>query len=57
VSRSTRIVCCAAVFAAVLSPAAHAAGGARLSPSAGAFPLRSFVLTLPTKAATDPSAI
>jgi tight adherence protein B len=57
VTRSARIACCAGVIAAILAPAAHAAGGARLSPSAGAFPLRSFVLTLPTRAAAEPSAI
>jgi tight adherence protein B len=57
VIRRTCIACCSLLLAAALAPAAQAADGARLSPSGGAFPLRSFVLTLPTKAAADPAAI
>jgi tight adherence protein B len=50
VSRIARLLACCALGAAALAPSAHA-DGARLSPSGGAFPVRSFVLTLPTNAA------
>lgn len=47
---------CACVALAGAAPAAHAAD-ARLAATSGDFPLRSFVLTLPTRAATAPSAV
>jgi tight adherence protein B len=45
-----------ALAAAILAPPVHAQG-ARLSPGAGAFPVRSFVLTLPTNAASPTTAV
>jgi tight adherence protein B len=57
VRRAAGILTCAAAAAlAALAPTAHAAG-ARLSSSSGTFPLRSFVLTLPARAAADPSTV
>ncbi|HET8537493.1 MAG TPA: VWA domain-containing protein [Solirubrobacteraceae bacterium] len=50
------LLACIATSLAAITPAAHAAG-ARLAASSGTFPLRSFVLTLPTRAAADPSAV
>jgi tight adherence protein B len=56
VSRTARFAACTAILAAVLAPSAHASD-ARLSPAGGTFPVRSFVLTLPTSAAADPAAV
>jgi tight adherence protein B len=54
--RAAGLLSCVATALCALTPAAHAAG-ARLSAAVGEFPLRSFVLTLPTHAAADPSTI
>jgi tight adherence protein B len=56
VTRGARIAAWTVAACAALAPAAHASG-ARLSPASSTFPLRSFVLTLPTHAATVPSSI
>jgi tight adherence protein B len=45
-----------ALAIAAIAPSAHAADS-RLSPAGGAFPLRSYVLTLPTNSAVAPSAV
>jgi len=56
VRRAARLLACLALAAAALAPSAHAQGS-RLSPAGGVFPNRSYVLTLPTHAAVDPSTV
>jgi tight adherence protein B len=57
VKRVAGIAAVAACAIATIAASAAGATEARLAASAGDFPLRSFVLTLPTRAATDPSAV
>lgn len=54
--RTARLLACMVLAAAALAPSAHA-DGARLSPGGGGFPVRSFVLTLPTSAAVPTTAV
>lgn len=51
-----RLAAALALAIAVIAPSAHAADS-RLSPAGGVFPVRSYVLTLPTQSAVPPSAV